>query len=148
MAAPGSEKALRAKLREAIVKHDPYAHVVQVENGTVGAGTPDTYVRTGGMALWFELKYIRCPAKPTTPLRLDHLRKRQTLWMGQEWRAGGAAYVLLQAGAYYLLLHPRQALDVQARRHTLASAREVALWEGRALKAEVGAMLQAAIEGV
>ena len=131
----GSERALRKRLRAAVQELEPGAHVVQVENPLAGAGTPDTYLCVRGVGVWVELKHIPLPKRPTTPLRLDHLRTGQVQWMAAERRAGGRAWVLLQAGDTYYLLHPRTALDVQARKHTAGTLPAASDWHGATLQA-------------
>lgn len=139
----GSEKALRRQLKAAIESYDKDAHVVQVENATAGAGTPDTYLCVKGMGAWLELKFIHAPKRSRTPIRLDHLRDKQVHWMAREWRAGGYAWVMLQASKYYMLLSPKTALEIRARRHTLASAWNASVWSSTRLKQDVDGLLSA-----
>lgn len=72
----------------------------RVEN-RVGPGTPDINYIEG----WLELKWL--PGWPENcdrdPVLIHHFTPQQRVWLGVRWRAGGAAYLLLQVGTDWLL---------------------------------------------
>lgn len=128
----GSEAATRKLLAAKLVEAEPDAHVVQVENGAVGPGTPDTYVRVRGTAAWIEVKYAKAPARPTTPVRLRHLTTQQVGWHAAEIRAGGRVWLLLQLSRDYLLLHPKHGPGLRRGAYTAPQLAERAerVWKG------------------
>jgi len=106
-----SEDALRSYVREAL---GPWGVLHRVENA-VDVGTPDlAYVLRAGIQKsapvasgWIELKHAtRWPARPTTPLVIEHLTLDQVLFAERWARAGGWCWALLQVGREYLLLDP------------------------------------------
>lgn len=75
---------------------------VRVENGEVGAGTPDVNCLWG----WIELKQVpksKIPKRTTTVLRIDHFTPQQRAWLARRWDSGGACGLLLLLGDEWLL---------------------------------------------
>jgi len=133
--ASGSEAALRRALARTIVRADAYAHVVQVENGLAGPGTPDTYARIFGEAMWIECKHAHRPARQTTRMRLEHLTTDQIGWHAREIRAGGTVWIVLQSGARYWVLHPENGPRLRGRGMTAKELdRESAFPHGHATR--------------
>lgn len=72
---------------------------VAVENSAY-PGTPDVNYVEG----WIELKWLRAwPRQAETPVRVDHFRPEQKVWMRRRWRRGGAVFLLLQVRREWLL---------------------------------------------
>lgn len=72
-----------------------------VENGGAHPGTPDiAYV--GG---WIECKATeQWPARPETPVQLDHdLTRQQRIWLIKWQRVNGRAFVMLNIAGEWLL---------------------------------------------
>lgn len=85
-----SEAGMWDALRPLLRGFDP----VRVENGAVGAGTPDVNYTEG----WIELKYAERWPPLGGPLRVDHFTKQQRVWLTRRRRAGGLAFLLLKVG--------------------------------------------------
>lgn len=85
----------------------PYGRLVRVEN-PAAPGTPDVYYSfPGGRRGWIELKHLDdWPMRHDTPIRIPHLTLDQVMWMEEETRMGGRAFLLLQIRRHYLLLLP------------------------------------------
>lgn len=80
---------------------------------------------------WLELKAIdRFPARPSTPLRVDHLTVEQVLFAEAWARAGGKAFMLLRAAPWHLLFDPAGIRGVFEREVTAADAPAVAVAAG------------------
>ena len=90
-----SEKDMRRRVIRALKS----IHAISVENGT-GIGTPDVNYVNG----WLELKSIDSwPARPETPLRIEHFSQEQRIWLLQRCKAGGEAWLLLKVSDDWLL---------------------------------------------
>ena len=97
-------------------------HAVAVEN-RVASGTPDVSYSLG----WIELKHVeRPPARPTTPVALDHYTTEQRIWAHQRAAAGGVVFVLLQVGREIFLIDGTTAAD-RLGEATLAEIRQMAV---------------------
>ena len=71
---------------------------ISVEN-PVHPGTPDVNYVHG----WIELKALPVwPAKPTSPVRLDHFRPEQKVWIARRIRHGGRVDLLLRVDREWL----------------------------------------------
>jgi hypothetical protein len=100
-------------LRDAVADALKPLHVVKVENGLAGPGTPDlnyggqvrwdpktgdtdtwrTYTQLEG---WIELKRGRVPPNPDRAKVLIGVRKEQPVWWNLRARAGGRVHVLVE----------------------------------------------------
>lgn len=96
-----SEHALWVTARRRL---GPYGRLVRVEN-RAGPGTPDVYYCLRGRSGWIELKEDR-PPRPGQPVRLRTLTLDQVIWLEEEARAGGRAWLLARLGRAYALLTP------------------------------------------
>ena len=138
------ESSLWNRFREAL---PACAHAVRVENG-VEVGTPDVNLclpgsaevhdvfcsaGKGGFDGWIELKVQEPPKRKTTKFRCEHFTMEQKQWLVNRVRAGGKAYMLLQAGDEYLFLRGDVAA-VWIGHHTLAELIEKAAWHGTRLE--------------
>lgn len=110
-----SEHSLWTTTRKALA---PYGLLARIEN-RVGDGTPDVLYCLQGHTGLMELKHLPSwPKRQATPVHIAHLTLEQVLWL-ESWRdAGGAAWLLLQAGREYLLLTPEAARMIYERRLT------------------------------
>ena len=91
-----AEKTMRRRVIRALKP----LHAIAVENGC-GMGTPDVNLSTGA---WIELKSIDAwPARPETPLRIEHFSQEQRIWLLQRSKAGGEAWLLLKVADDWLL---------------------------------------------
>lgn len=105
----GSESNMRGRIVK--ILHTAGLHPISVENSAY-PGTPDINYLYG----WIELKQVDAwPVRDTTPLRVDHMRPEQRIWLRARWRAGGAAYVLLRVASDWLLLAGDYAADQLGR---------------------------------
>ena len=102
-----TEAALWTTTRGAL---SPYGRLVRVENPAT-PGTPDVYYSfPGGRRGWIELKHLdEWPARFDTPIRIPHLTLDQVMWMEEEVRMGGRAFLLLQVEQCYMLVLPKHA---------------------------------------
>jgi hypothetical protein len=68
-------------------------------------GTPDTYIRAHRLgSAWVELKYLKAwPVRPATVVKIDHYTAQQKLWLRDEGRMGGNAWLFIQVDNIYLL---------------------------------------------
>ena len=80
---------------------------VSVEN-RVGIGTPDVNYAEG----WIELKWLRRWPKQDVVVKIEHFTKQQRIWLRRRWRAGGAAWLLLQVRREWLLFDGETAAEV------------------------------------
>lgn len=71
---------------------------MSVEN-SARPGTPDVECTLG----WLELKEMGRWPKYGEPLRVNHFRPGQRVWLRRRWRAGDAAYILLKVKHDWLL---------------------------------------------
>lgn len=92
-----AEKVLRANVLKILKKAGLDAHPVE---NPVHPGFPDVEFIGGTM----ELKKVdNWPARPDTPLRLDHYTQGQRVWHTRRWTKGGNVTVLVQVSVEYLL---------------------------------------------
>lgn len=91
------ERDMRQKLVKLLRPLGAFA----VENGGCHPGTPDIAFNTG----WIECKATeQWPARPDTPVRLDHdLTKQQRIWLMKWHRVNGRAFVMLNIAGEWLL---------------------------------------------
>ncbi len=125
-----SERALWGTMRRAL---SPFGRLVRIES-PIAPGIPDVYYRLRGVGGWVELKeHDGWPVRPTTALRLPHLRLEQVAWLEAERAAGGLAFLLLQIGRDYVLLDPHTVRGVFRRELTreAVTAAAVAYGQGR-----------------
>lgn len=118
-----SERDMRKRVVRALRSLD----AVSIENG-VGVGTPDVNFAGG----WLELKAIDdWPAHPETPVRVDHFRQEQKIWLTRRSLAGEFAGLLLKVGGDWLLFDGAAAA-IYVGRLTQADLRRIALraWDG------------------
>ncbi len=130
-----AEKTMRKRVVRALRALD----AVAVENGC-GVGTPDVNF-VGG---WVELKSVAAwPARPATPLRVEHFTQEQRLWLARRTRAGGIALLLLKVGDDWLLFTGSVGAQVVGRA-TKADLFRVALrsWPGGLDDEDLLAMLE------
>ena len=106
----------------------PYGRLKRIEN-RADNGTPDVYYSfPGGRRGWIELKHLdRWPARPGTPIRIDHLTLDQVLWLEEEARMGGRAFLLLQVDRTYILLQAWHARLIYEGEMTQDKLRKMAL---------------------
>lgn len=89
-------------------------HAVRIEN-CVEIGTPDVNLCVPygqeegcgdgagtGRGYWIELKVQEAPKRAKTLFKCEHFTMEQRQWLVDRCRAGGRAYLLLQAGSSYL----------------------------------------------
>lgn len=111
-----------------------------VEN-RVGAGTPDVNYVEG----WIELKWRqRWPARADTVVEVAHFNQEQRIWLERRWKAGGAAWLLLQVGQQWLLFAGDVAAAIvgRAKRADLEDA-AVKTWQNcAAIEGELAECLQ------
>jgi hypothetical protein len=107
-------------------KLGPYGRFTRIEN-SCGIGTPDIAYTirvprdplSRGVSGWIELKYLPLlPMRQDTPVHVPSLQLAQVQWLEDEAKAGGRAWVLLQAGKIYVLLNPAVTRDLYERRLT------------------------------
>lgn len=100
-----SETALRNLFCERL---RPYGAVHRIENPIV-PGYPDLACCFRGAVHMIEAKYLgSLPARPATPIRLEHLTREQVEWAEGWAGAAGSAWLLLQAGrTCYALVAPK-----------------------------------------
>lgn len=90
-----SEQTQRGTVIAALRSLDAFS----VEN-RVNPGTPDVNFVEG----WIECKWLRrWPRDEEATVRISHFTPQQRAWLRRRWRRGGAAYLLLQVGAHWLL---------------------------------------------
>lgn len=90
-----SEANYWSKIRPMLLGWDP----IRVEN-RANLGTPDVNHIHG----WLELKYAtKWPARPDTPLVLEHFTAQQKVWLRRRCHSGGTAHLLLGVGGDNLL---------------------------------------------
>jgi len=106
----------------------PYGRLKRIENRTDN-GTPDVYYSfPGARRGWIELKHLdQWPAWPDTPLRIEHLTLEQVLWLEDETRMGGRAFLLLQVDRTYCLLNSWHARLIYEGKMDQAKLRKMAL---------------------
>lgn len=76
----------------------PYGVVRRVEN-PIDPGFPDFVCCFRGHVHLIEAKYLpRLPARVATPIHIDSLTLEQVTWAESWAKAGGSAWLLLQAG--------------------------------------------------
>ena len=89
-----SEKQMRRRVVKALKPFDG----MSVEN-IACPGTPDVESTLG----WIELKQLPGWTRSGHLPAMPHYRKVQRIWLAKRWRAGGAAFFLLQIGKEWLL---------------------------------------------
>lgn len=90
-------------LKKAIKELDPY----RVEN-LLDRGCPDVNFVDG----WIELKHVpKWPVRGGV-VRIEHYTNEQRIWLMRRWRAGGKAFLLIQAEREWLLYTAPQAQKV------------------------------------
>lgn len=122
-----------AHMRRRVVKALAELDAVPVENAAACPGTPDVNCTEG----WLELKKVRSwPKHSRTPLRVPHFKPEQRIWLRRRWRADGRAFLLLQVGRDWVLLHGDVAADLlgHAPKEDLLDA--ACLWMPRGLDRE------------
>ncbi len=122
----------------------PAWHVVRIEN-SVELGTPDVNLCVASTIgeygihgrdakeYWIELKVQEPPKRATTTFGCEHFTMEQRQWLVDRCRAGGRAYLLLQAGGLYLFIRGDVAA-VWIGHCTLATLRAKSEWVGDSLK--------------
>ncbi len=73
--------------------------LLQRIESSVGVGIPDVHYHyyESNISGWIELKVIeKYPAKPNTPVRVDHYSNEQRIWHKKWRRAGARVFVLLR----------------------------------------------------
>jgi hypothetical protein len=95
-------------MRQTLIQVLRVLDAIAVEN-PVYPGTPDINYIDG----WIECKWTRhWPAKPNTPVRLDHeLLPQQRVWLKRRRNRGGRAWVMLQHRQEWLLFDGAVAAD-------------------------------------
>lgn len=116
---------MRKNVVEALAKLD----AKPVEN-PAWPGFPDVNYIEGVI----ELKQVdRWPARPETPLKLDHFTREQRIFLERRWRKGGNAFLLVQVDKTFLLY---DGSDVQQIGRTLNQAelraKALKVWDGLA----------------
>lgn len=96
-------------MRRRVIKLLRPLDAISVENGMVGAGTPDVnYI--GG---WVELKELKeWPKRPTTKVKIRHFTQQQKVWLRRRAAKGGEAYFLLKVQQEWLLFDGITAFDI------------------------------------
>jgi|WetSurMetagenome_2_1015567.scaffolds.fasta_scaffold08816_4 hypothetical protein len=90
----------RTQMRRVVVDALRALDAISVENGA-RLGTPDVNCTLG----WIELKYVESwPARPATPLAVDHFSPQQRAWIARRARLGGFVCVVLKVGREWLIL--------------------------------------------
>lgn len=115
----------------------PFGKLVRIENPTE-PGTADVFYslrRPGRNAVaigWFELKSVDAfPARPSTPLRIEHLTKEQADF-ARDWSAIGVpVHMLLRAPPWVLMFDARGIRGVYGRTVTAGDAPAVAVVAAR-----------------
>ena len=94
------ESSLWSWLKQATRELREQLHMCRVEN-SVWLGMADVEGQLyGDGQFWIELKSSARPAKPETPVRFKVKdREAQVQWLTRRWKAGGAAWLLLQVGS-------------------------------------------------
>ena len=88
-------------MRQRVVRILRSLHAVSIENG-VGVGTPDVNCSWG----WLELKQVEdWPARPETPVRIEHFTMQQKVFHRLRRRAGGNSCVLIHIKGEWFLFH-------------------------------------------
>ena len=101
-----SERATWRLVRDRLA---PFGRRTRIEN-RCDKGTPDTVYTLRGTSGWIEFKKLDgWPARPETPVRIEHLTLEQVTFLEDEVRAGGRAWLLVQVEEEYLLLGPAAA---------------------------------------
>jgi len=78
----------------------------RIENG-VGSGLPDVHCLCRGVTRWVELKALKRPKRPTTPLfKPRTLRPEQTAWHLSYNHAGGRSFILVRDDQRVLYVFP------------------------------------------
>ncbi len=83
----------------------PYGKFIRIEDRSQ-EGVPDVLCLVQGQVSWIELKRINWPARPSTIISIPSLKLEQVRFLLDWSRAGGSAWLLLQASRDYLLLSP------------------------------------------
>lgn len=101
-----SEGSLWEKLRKGMRDHQGWREATRHEDAYQRGIADVSFVSCGGNHGWLELKHLyKWPAKPTTPVRIDHLTEDQKYWLALKGAHGGRTWLLLQVGRAHLLYH-------------------------------------------
>lgn len=129
-----SESSLWQLQRE---KLGPYGRLTRIEN-VIDKGTPDVaYTLKYGRAVctrsgWIENKYLPgWPARPETPIHIESLTLQQVLWLEEETRAGGRAWLMLQVASVYMLFNAIGVRAIFGRKYTATDCLDTALVRSR-----------------
>ncbi len=95
------------KVWDTMKSHRPaQVRLERIENG-VGDGTADVHGLARGVTVWFELKAVKRPVRPTTPFfSKNTLRRAQGAWHREYAHYSGRSYVLVRDDQRQLYLIP------------------------------------------
>lgn len=130
-----SEIALRQLFSERLGRHGV---VRRVEN-PIDPGFPDFVCCFRGHVNMVEAKYLdRMPTRASARIKISSLTLEQVTW-AEEWaRAGGAAWLLLQAGrSFYALVDIKGMRAIHEGDMTEAQLKREAAWTGARLTTSI-----------
>lgn len=102
----------------------------RVENA-VNTGTPDVHGTRRGRTCWIELKVLRRPRRPATPLfKKKTMRKEQVAWHLSYASVGGRSVILVRDNLQQLYLFPGSMANVlHELTYSMCCKYSVASWE-------------------
>lgn len=116
----------------------PYGRLKRIENSIPSeVGTPDVYYRLkfpgGGeqpnFSGWLELKHLEADdVEEHKALKIPTLTLDQVMWLEDEWKLGGNAFLLLRVGKAFMLLEPSSVRAIYHEFCTYAHIRHEAVY--------------------